>query len=92
MVRLIDAHGARAIVLSYPWPEGVPNPALDAIRAAVDADAIPLVDLAPLFRERPAAVSVADLYAPDGHLTDAGYGVVAEAVAARVLALEITGP
>jgi lysophospholipase L1-like esterase len=64
------------------------SPALDAIRAAADADAIPLVDLAPLFRERLATVAATDLYAPDGHLTDAGYGVVAEAVAARVLALE----
>ena len=92
MVALVRAAGATPVLITYPWIAKIPHPTLAAIRAVAAAEHVELVDLGPVFAERLDRVPVSALYLPDGHFTDLGYGLVAEAVATSITDLDAPDP
>jgi hypothetical protein len=76
------AAGAIPVFLSYPIPRGPVDLAAKAVAQETGASWIPMW---PEFEERLATRRREDLFVPDGHCTDEGYGVVAHLVAKDAL-------
>ena len=79
MVALCRAHGARPIVLDYPFAQ----PELDALRADVARElGVDTIEVTAWFAHRLESCPRDELFVPDGHLNDRGYdemaGIVTE--------------
>jgi lysophospholipase L1-like esterase len=92
MVALVRAAGATPVLITYPWIAKTPHPILAAIRAVAATEHVDLVDLGPVFAERLKTVPRDALYRPDGHFTDLGYSLVADAVATSIIDLDAIHP
>jgi len=84
---LVTRSGAHPVLLTYPRAKQQPGLWNAARKAAREAQAT-LVDLAPVFEEALARGRWEDYFISDGHCNDAGYHMMAEQVARRLIALD----
>ncbi len=80
IAHLALAANARPLFLTYPHG-GTPTSVDLVILDVAEELEIPFVDLGPVFEEAERTIPLEDLYVPDGHCTDRGYGIVADEVA-----------
>jgi hypothetical protein len=80
MIARINAAGARAVLLSYPFPSSVNGVA----RQVADEMGAGWVDVVSEFTNRLKTQRREDLFVADGHLNDHGYSIVAELVSGDV--------
>lgn len=80
----VAAHGARALIVDYPHTESWTRPIMS--RIATELEGTDFVPLEEVFREAAEADPATDLFVPDTHCSDAGYRIMAEEIAARLIA------
>ena len=78
MIALCDARGVRPILMTYPMP----TPHVEAVVAAVCGQTgAEMVDVRQRFDDTDPARRQRELFIPDGHCSDGGYRLMAEAAA-----------
>ena len=75
--------GAEPVVLCYPWR----NASIEVLRAAAEEHDVPFCDVESEFAVRTASRPRRSLQAPDGHCNDAGYAIMTDIIAERVVPL-----
>jgi len=90
MANLAASRGARLVYLTYPKPywSSRANSTIATILDVAAATGAPLIDLGPVFAKLLESHRKDELYVPDGHLTDLGYRLMAEEMAARLVEIE----
>ena len=83
MVRCCRESGVRVLLLNYPKLKQ-PRYILESIAAADRLEGADKIDLAPEFRKVLRKDNHDHYFIPDGHCTDAGYEIMARAVAERL--------
>jgi hypothetical protein len=79
MVEIVRATGSEVVFLSYPLAgDGKAN---DVLRRVANEKKVALIDLEAAFTKRLENIPREDLFAPDGHLTNKGYALIADLVA-----------
>ncbi len=81
LVLLVRQSGAQPLLLTYPRNLG---PIQEALRGLAEDEGVLLVDLEPVFAELLETAAEEDYFIADGHCNDAGYAVMARAVAAAL--------
>jgi lysophospholipase L1-like esterase len=79
--------GATPLILTYP-STGVAGSAVETLTEVARAERVPLVNVIPAFDKELTTRRPEELFVPDGHCTDLGYGLMAQEVAAAILRLE----
>ncbi|MBI4879348.1 MAG: hypothetical protein HY812_06765 [Planctomycetes bacterium] len=80
-VSLVRQSGAQPLLLTYPRNLG---PIQQGLRTVAEDEGALLVDLEPVFAELLETAAEEDYFIADGHCNDAGYAVMARAVAAAI--------
>ncbi|MEM7203558.1 MAG: GDSL-type esterase/lipase family protein [Planctomycetota bacterium] len=83
------AAGSRPVLMTYPVPFAWVE---STVPAVANAQMVPWIHVVPKFVERLAGADSSDYFVPDGHCSDAGYGMLAQIVAEDAAARMTPGP